>query len=241
MGGKTLAVTERDRRICDLALRFGAVTREQLQRLGLFTSATRAKARLKALTDQGLLAAHPLAVHQRGVRFVYMPGRLLQPGRRRSEGLSPFFVSHQVGLVDIRIAFELRTTVRQWMSDKDLAALSLGFIPDGYVEYAKGGASFAAFIEYDRSTESLVRLERKVRDYTTFAFSGRFEQQFHRKYFRLLLVAETTGRVDSLSKTAARVTDRMVRLTTLSALNTYGPLAAIWRRPGGRQLESLTA
>lgn len=241
MTGRALAMTERDLRICDEVRRFGGLTREQLQRLGLFQSPSRAKERLKRLVDHGVLTTRPHAVHQRGVRFVYLPGPAIVPKGTRTPQLSPLFVAHQLGLVDIRIAFLRHTEVERWLSDRDLAPMSLGFIPDGYVEYRVGQATFAAFIEYDRGTESLAHIEEKVKAYTAFGFSGKFEQRFGLKFFRLLLVADSRGRLQNLGKAAARVTDRVVRLAPLESINTHGPLARIWRRPGGQQFESLTA
>lgn len=243
MAGSTFVFTDRDRRIGEEARRFGVVTRDQLMRLGLFTSATRAKARLKILTDHGVLTARPHAVSETAVRFVYLPGpQLVDRGsRRRFAQASPFFVDHQLGLVDIRIAFERATLVERWLSEKDLTQTVPGITPDAYVEYAVGTARYAAFVEYDRGTETLSRIAHKVRAYTQFAFSGAFEQRFKRRYFRLLLVTNTPGRLVTLSKTAAGVTEKVVRLCLLRDLIERGPLQPIWRRPGGEPIETLIA
>lgn len=240
MAGNTLVFTDRDRRLCAEVLRFGALTREQAMRLGFFHSQSRAKERLKKLVDHGLLITKPHAVSQRGVRFVYLPGRELTKSRDRLLHASTLFVAHQLGLVDIRMTFERDTLVQRWWTDRELAPLALGVIPDSYVEYTHDAKSYGAFIEYDRGTETLSRIERKIRAYLDLAYSGRFERMFHRKFFRLLLVTDSARRLSTLSKTVAGVTDRVVRFTTLDELIIHGSLGSIWRRPGATATESLT-
>jgi hypothetical protein len=244
MTGKGMTLTQRDRAVLLEANRFGVMTREQLTRLGLFASKTRANERLKKLVDAGLLVSRRQAGEGLGVRLVYLPGPRL-PGstevRRRWTQASAFFLAHQLGLVDVRVAFERATTVSRWLADSDLAGLTLGMIPDGYLEYAAGGLTYAAFVEYDRGTETLGRVERKVRAYADLAFSGRFERLFGRRFFRLLLITDSPTRLAHLSDSAARVTDRVVRLSTLSEVSHHGPLASIWRRPGATVSEFLTS
>jgi len=244
MTGKGLALTERDRVILSEVNRFGAVTRRQLIALRLFRSKTRANERLKKLTDAKLLTARPQALPQLGRQLVYLPGPgLSEPTNRRrrlAEG-STLFLDHQVGLVDIRIAFERHTTVVIWRSDRECEALVKGIRPDSFVEYRLSEVTHCAFIEYDRGTETLGRVERKVRAYADLAFSGLFTRTFGRKFFRLLLVIDTPGRLENLSRTTRRVTDRIVRLTTLAELVSQGPLASIWRRPGSPVSEPLTS
>jgi hypothetical protein len=66
-------------------------------------------------------------------------------------------VNHELGLVDIRLAFEATTIVSRWSPAGDLGALNLGLVPDAFVEYLVGGLTFCAFLEYDRGTETLGR------------------------------------------------------------------------------------
>ena len=128
----------------------------------------------------------------------------------------------------------------RWLTEKDLAGLSLGLVPDAYLEYDVGTLTYCAFVEYDRGTETLGRIERKVRAYLDLAHSGRFERTFKRRFFRVLVVTDSAGRLTTLLQTAARLTDRIMRLTTLPELSHHGALASIWRRPGARVSESLT-
>src|SRR5688572_26101846 len=164
MTGKSLALTERDRTVMREVARFGVMSRDQLVRLRLFSSKTRANERLKRLVEKGYLAARRQPLPVGGPRFVYLLGRLSADARDRKAlaETSDLFLSHQLGLVDIHLAFELHSTIAQWLSDKDLARLPLGVVPDSYVEYQVGTLTYCAFLEYDRGTEPLGRIERKV-------------------------------------------------------------------------------
>jgi hypothetical protein len=233
MSGKRLALTERDKRLLAEVQRFGVLTRAQAMRLGLFASKTRANARLKRLTDGGYLASRPQALLSGGPRLVYMPGKHLDTaGAHPHRDVSELFLAHQLGLVDIRVAFEHAVVVTRWLSDRDLKPAGLGVVPDAYLEFEWNRNHYSAFVEYDRGTESLVRVERKAKAYVDLAYSGRFEREFRRRFFRTLFIAETPGRAATLSAAVSRITDRVVRLTTLPQLSEHGPLAVIWRRPG---------
>lgn len=235
MIGNVLALTDRDRRLLLEVDRFGFITREQVIRLGLFASRTRANARLKKLTDAGFLRTRPQALPQRGVRLVYSSKR----GSGDRARLSEWLLGHQLGLGDIRIAFERATEIIRWIPERELASMKIGLVPDAFVEYRSNGLTYAAFVEYDRGTESLQRIERKIRGYLDLAYSGRFARTFNLQFFRVFFVADSTGRLTTLSRTAARITDRIVRLTTLDELSHRGVTASIWRRPGASDSESI--
>jgi hypothetical protein len=244
MAGKGLAFTERDRAIVREVARFGVMSRDQLVRLKFFASKTRANDRLKRLVDVGYLAARRQPLPVGGPRCVYLPGRLVVDGRdarRRFADVSDLFLAHQLGLVDIRLAFEQHSTPTRWLPERDLVGLSLGIVPDAYLEYEVAGLTYCAFVEYDRGTETLGRIERKVRAYLDLAQSGRFERTFKRRFFRLCLVTDSARRLATIAEATARITDRVVRLTTLQELSRHGPLMSIWRRPGASASESLTA
>ena len=244
MSGDTLlALTDRDRRVLVEVTRFGAISREQLMRLGLFGSKTRANERLHKLVLHGYLVAKRQALDAGGPRLIYLPGpeiRDTQIVRKRFTEASELFLSHQLGLVDIRLAFEQGVPVKRWLADREFAGAAPGVIPDAYVEFERTDGVFCCFIEYDRGTETLARIERKVRAYLDLAYSGRFERTFTRRFFRLAFVLESPRRLNTVSATVARVTDRIVRLALLSELIEKGPLGSIWRRPGKELPESLS-
>ncbi len=243
MTGNRLALTERDKAVLGEVDRLGAVTREQLMRLRFFSSKTRANERLRKLTRAGYLTARRQPLSVGGPRLVYLPGPLMSEGRNartRLSRASDLFLSHQLGLGDIRLAFEQHTALASWVPEKDLADLSLGLIPDAYVEYAVGDLTYCAFVEYDRGTETLGRFGRKVLRYVDLARSGRFERTIRRRFFRVLDFTDSDGRLGTLSHAIARTTDQIFWLVTKAALLSQGPLASIWRRPRGHQSESLT-
>lgn len=242
-GKPQIGLTERDRDVIHEVSRFGAMTRDQLMRLRLFTSKTRANDRLQKLVRAGVLASRRQALMAGGPRLVYLPGPALAEAkatRLRYAHCSDLFLEHQLGLVDIRLAFEHHTVVAHWRTDKELQLQGLGTVPDSYVECEIEGLAVCCFLEYDRGTETLGRVERKVDAYRQFALSGTFERTFGRRFFRLLIVTDADRRLETLSKTVARVTDKMVRLTTLPLLVAQGPARSIWRRPGQSRFESLT-
>jgi hypothetical protein len=242
MAGSKIALTPRDQRLLGEIQRFGVLTREQTMRLGLFASKTRANERLKKLVIAEYLTARPQAVILGAPRLVYSAGRLTTEPieRKRRREASDMLLAHQLGLVDIRIAFERTTRVQRWLTDRELSMAGLAVIPDGLVEYELHDLGYSAFIEYDRGTEPLHRIQGKVRGYVDLAHSGRFARVFKRRFFRVLFVSDQPGRVASIVNTAASVTHQMVWVAALSDLTQHGPLAPIWRRPDAAHLQSLT-
>lgn len=239
MIGSHIGITDRDRRLIAEVTRLGAVTRDQLQRLGFFHSVTRAKERLKKLVDAGYLECRRQPLPSGGPRGVYFVGSSSGTSLRRLAKTSDLFLSHFLGLVEIRIAFEARGRTVLWTSDRDLADRKLEVVPDAYLELDQGGRVVCAFIEYDRGTETLARFERKVRTYIHLAYSGLFSKTFQRTFFRVLVVTDSIGRLASLSHLVAKQTDRIFRFALLSELQHQGALASIWRRPGAKTSESL--
>ena len=243
MAGKALALTDRDQAIVREVDRFGVMTRRQLMDLRFFRSRSRAKERLKRLVDVGYLVSRRRPLVVGGPELVYALGPLVdesRAARKRLTETSDLFLAHELGLVDVHIAFERAATITRWLSAKECADLAMGTIPDAYVEFTHEGLTYCAFVEYDRGTETVGRVGRKIRSYVELARSGRFERLFHRRYFRVLMITDTMGRLTTLSKAAAGITDKVLRFSTLPTLIREGPLQAIWRRPGLTTCESLT-
>src|SRR5258708_16924350 len=164
MDGKALGLTERDRFVLSEVRRCGVVTGAQLMRLNLLGSKTRANERLRKLVAEGYLAAKRQPLHVGGPRFVYLPGPALKDGqeaRRRWSDASDLFLHHQLGLVDIRLAFEQHPTLARWATDKELASSTLAGVPHATLEYEARGLTFCCFIEYDRGTETVSRVDKK--------------------------------------------------------------------------------
>jgi predicted transcriptional regulator len=242
MTGSGLGLTARDRQLLEHVQRFGVLTRDQCIALGLFSSKTRAKERLKRLVDAGYLAARPQPLPAGGPRLVYSTvggTDAATSNRKRLRAASDLFLSHELGLVDIHIGFHAQTTIVRWLLARELERLNLGVIPDAYTEYEVANLLYCGFIEYDRGTETVGRFERKVRAYIEMARTERFHQVFSRKFFRVLVVTDGVRRLTSLSPATARYTDKIFRFTTLPELLRTGPLSNIWRRPGCTTPEAL--
>ena len=244
MTGSGLGLTSRDRQIIQEVQRFGVLTRDQLIALRLFSSKTRAKERLKRLVDAAYLSARRQPLPAGGPRLVYLLGRQVagfdSRSQKRFQEVSDLFLAHELGVVDIHIAFERATGISRWLPAKELEAMAFGVIPDGYAEYELRSLTYCAFIEYDRGTETVGRVERKVQTYVELARSSRFQQVFGRTFFRVLVVTDSANRLRTLSTATARHTDKIFRFTTLSDLIRQGPLASIWWRPNAQDSESLT-
>lgn len=238
-GNAALLLTDRDKVILEQVARFGALTRDQLVRLGLFASKSRANERLGHLAKEELLRTIRQPLLAGGPRLVYLPSKPTGDGPDFSRA-SLLFLEHHLGVSDIRIAFERSTEVTRWLTDRELSRLKLGVVPDAFVQFALNGRVYGAFIEFDRHTEILSRIAGKVRAYLDLAFTGRFEKAFGLRFFRLLFITESPRRLQTVSTAVARITDKVVRLTTRSELLAQGPAAMIWRRPGSSALEALT-
>src|SRR5262245_7983586 len=131
MTGRGLGLTDRDQALLNEITRFGVMTRDQAMRLRFFRSKTRAKARLKRLVDVGYLAVRRQPLAAGGPRFVYMPGPLLESDRRsrkRITELSDLFLAHELGIVEVRIAFERHLQVAVWSAGRDLGHPTLGIV-----------------------------------------------------------------------------------------------------------------
>ncbi len=251
--GNAMVLTDRDIKIVADVADFQILTRDQLQRLGHFRSRTRANATLLRLTAFGYLCRRYQPAVAGTQRALYLLGpqsaALLNQGglnvaaeRKRVKTLSDLFLAHQLLVNDVRLSFRRVGTVAhldRWTNDVDLRAAALGIIPDGHVAYIIEGKHFGAFIELDRGTETLDRWQSKVHAYIRLAASGRYRQVFGHQYFRVLVVAPATARIEHLRRATARVTDKIFWFTGIQPLAVDGPLASIWWRPTGASLHSL--
>jgi hypothetical protein len=250
MAGEGMVLTERDRAILQLAAELGPVSRAQFERFGHFGSRTRANAVLGRLVRFSYLAVRRQPLVGGSRRLLYHLGRrgedlLAVNGRRkRVKELSDLFLEHHLRTTDVRLAFPVTDDgdciLDRWLTDHELRTSRLGVIPDAYVEYRYRGLPFAAFVEVDLGTETLTRWEQKVVEYLRLARSGAFTTVCRLRYFRVLVITISMGRVETLQTAIARVTPTIFWLTTFDALAREGALASIWRRPATSSFHSLT-
>lgn len=240
-----MVLTERDRAVLRDVAELEVVSRPQLQRLGHFGSRTRANAVLARLVQFGYLSSRVRPVSGGSKRLLYQLGPTAtdNPRNRRMKTLSDLFLDHHLMASDVRISFRTNTMPKydfdRWVSDIQLHSLKLGVVPDGYAEYRHADLRFAAFIEADRATETLGTWEKKTHAYLKLAHSSAFYDAFKLRFFRVLVITTSEGRLASLQRAVGRTTEQLFWFTTHEQLVSEGPFAAIWRRPSTSQLHSL--
>lgn len=252
--GSGMVLTDRDRRLIDAVGRFGIVTREQIARHLQFGSVTRANAVLLRLFRNGYLARR-LQPSLRGTRrltyFVGPQGHELlglspesSTGRRRWPLVSDLFLDHQLDLNDVRLALEHEQRPAyefvRFLSERELAPMNLGIVPDGYCEYRLDGKSYSLFLEIDRGTESARRWTSKIDAYLRLAYQNTFSEKFGRRFFRVFVTAPSTRRLKGIAREIAKRTDRIFWLAAHDELLREGPFAPVWHRPDGSGPKSLT-
>jgi len=107
-------------------------------------------------------------------------------------------------------------------------------IPDGYVEFATPSGIDASFIEVDLGHEALTVWEKKVREYIQLALSGEFEQRFRRPTFRVLVLAHSLRRLQSIRKTVAKDTQKIFWFAALDAVRNEKFFGPVWLLPTGK-------
>lgn len=251
-----MVLTERDRRLVEAVANFGIVTREQVARHAKFGSVTRANSVLLRLFRHGYIGRR-LQPSLRGTRrLTYFLGRrghelmglppetAVASGRRRWPLVSDLFVDHQLDVNDVRLAFEHLAHPRyeflRFLSERELAAMGLPLVPDGYCEYRISDKSFALFLEVDRGTESRSRWTAKADAYLQLAYHGMFAEKFGRRFFRVAVTAPTERRRKGIAHEIAKRTDKVFWLTAHDEFLREGPFAPIWHRPDRSGPKSLT-
>jgi hypothetical protein len=250
-----IVIQERDRRL----LRELAVTRlvdsEQAKCIAGFGSTTRANCRLLALTKAGLLRRFFLgttgggkkalyALSQSGAKLVEVPYR--GPRRKADDVLiADFFVTHQLAVNQIYCQLKCQpipvSNVRflRWVAFHRPLSASTALIPDGYFEVATSSKLLSAFVEVDLGHESLRVWKQKIQSYLAYAVSGDFQDGFNNSHFRVLVIANSERRMQSIRSVVASATEKIFWLSTIDSINRDGCWSSIWLRPKGDQLLSL--
>jgi Replication-relaxation len=229
------------------------VDREQAMKFGGFNSQTRANARLLKLTSNGFLRRYFLGTLKGGSKALYTlsaKGALVAAVSNRSvirpkESLlvGDPFVNHQLAVNEVHIA--VRFTLAQdlkflrFLSFPESLTKAIPLIPDGYFEIETPSGSRAAYIEVDCGTESLKVWARKTGLYLQLAISGAFKKLFQHEQFRVLVVAESERRLNSIRKTIAKQTQKIFWFSTLEQIKRESVWSAVWLRPTGGQGLSL--
>ena len=248
-----IVIQERDRRLLKELGTLRVIDREQAKIVGAFGSTTRMNTRLLALTRAGLLRRFFLGGGEGSKKAVYalstkgaaLIGATPRGPRRPNDALlvADFFVLHQLAINDIYCALKRATanpgiSFVRWLSFYEPLTQNLRLIPDGYFELGTPTGIIAAFLEVDLGHERLMVWTGKISNYLQFALSGDYGRNFAQKQFRVLVIASSERRVQSLRKTVRSSTQKIFWFTTIDSFRSQGPFAAIWLRPEGNELQS---
>lgn len=249
--GNGIIIQERDRHLLAELGTMRIIDRETARKVAPFGSVTRANTRLLALVRAGLLRRFFVGTAAGGKKALYAlspsGARLagatsLGPKRGRDElVVADFFVTHELHVNELFCDFKCGAGLpadlqfRRWLAFASPLDEAVPLVPDGYVECG----SLTAFVEVDLGHERHAVWRAKVQNYLNYAISGRFEDRFAAKRFLVLAVADTTGRMEALRGTTAKLTDKVFRFTTFEAIRGAGVRAQIWRKPQGNEMVSL--
>lgn len=231
------------------------IDREQAKTVAPFHSTSRANVRLLRLTQAGLLRRFFLGTKGAGQKALYALSAkgaqiagvpLRGPRRRNDESLATdFVVAHQLAVNRVYCALKYgaipipQVSLLRWHAFHEPLARSIPLIPDGYAELRTPDGILAAFLEVDLGHERRAVWSAKVRHYLQLALSGECERLFGQSRFRVLVLAPTRNRVDSIRKTVGEVTEKIFWFATVEATERDGLFAPTWLRPKGEAQERL--
>jgi len=259
--------TQRDLGIIYAVCQHGALTREQIRHLlfrkaeGLGSVQTVCR-RLKLLVERGYLHRLRIPTLMGSGPYVYFPGAqagialskdetTLARGRRRVRIHSATELAHSLETTDFYVRFTEELLERGghiivWLSERQAhymlpgSSRSLPFTPDAYCLWTLCREQGSFFLEWDRGTESMVRIAEKLARYETYyglrAYRDHLGEMGIRP--RILFVASDDRRKKKLIDWMARRLNKgewASLPTILVATREYAhsqPLEPIWQVPG---------
>jgi hypothetical protein len=246
-----IVIQDRDRHLLREVAVLRVVDREHAKVISGYRSTTRVNRRLRTLARAGLLKRFFLGTQGAGQKALYgisRKGALLVDQRyrglqrRSGESLvADFFVQHQLTVNDLYCALKYvpipAAGVRfsRWLHFFQPIVPEIRLIPDGYVEFLAGTNALACFIEVDRGVETLKVWTEKVRNYLQLALTGTFERVFHQPSFRVLVVANSERRMQSIRKTVLPLTAKVFWFATLDDVQGRRLFDPVWLRPKGEE------
>ena len=252
---KVVVLTARDRKLLAELTVMRVIDRELAKAAAPFGSTTRANARLLALTQAGYLRRSFVGTITGGRKAVYRlsnkgiavgsaeSGR--GPNRPPKSSYSEPFLDHQVRINEVYVSVKHKPIpladcrFHRWLSfDLPLSKAS-PIIPDGYFELQYESAIKPLFLEVDMGTEARRIWQKKIEGYLNLAVAGDFSKLFGRLQFKVIVLANSERRVQSIRKVAAKFTDKVFRFASFESINREGFWSAVWQKPLGDQKESL--
>jgi hypothetical protein len=248
-------IQDRDLRLLREIATARIVDREQAKCMAGFGSTRRANSRLLTLARGGLLRRFFLGTRSGGQKALYALSRtgakLIQApyrGLRRGQNevlVADFSVIHQLAVNDVYCAVKFRSipapqaNVEKWLSFSEPLESGTRLIPDGYFEIAASETLFAAFLEVDLGHESLLVWRKKVESYLRYAVSGKFSTRFRQPQFRVLVIANTERRMQSLRSATRTLTEKVFWFCSFETAIRGCFWLPVWLRPNGEERRAL--
>lgn len=226
--------------------------RDQLMVAAGFSSITRVNTRLLALTNAGLLRRFFIgfsgarkalyALSPKGALSADVPRR----GPRRPQEtmlVADYFTEHQLAINGVYCQLKFRpipvpqAKFVNWLSFHEPLVPEINLIPDGYVEFSTPSGIDTSFIEVDLGHESLSVWREKGRRYLDLALSGKYERKFRQARFRVLVLAHSERKLQSIRKAVAGVTEKIFWFATLDAVRGDKFFGPVWLRPVGNNYQ----
>ena len=267
-GFPRMVLTKRDREIIRAVHANRFLRRDQIERL-FFSTTAAANARLLSLYQHRFLDRLYLPVEVGSSQAVYAldreGARLIAAEehlhlsqvtwRRRHNRVEFFFLEHTVTTAELHVALQVALRAKdgvsllEWKRDAFLTRekfpdpedddRKLIVAPDASFGLSLPEGATYFFVEVDLGTETLDRFRRKVRAYQEYWRSGRYVERYDHRYFRVLTIAETPGRLVNLIEVCAEEGARRMFLFTTAPAVTERVLGPIWFTPDSREPVSL--
>lgn len=151
-------------------------------------------------------------------------------------GVSEFNVSLQVALRgrdDVGCLFWKREAFlpKEMVQDPNHYENRLPVCPDAFFGLQlEDGRSFF-FLEFDRGTETLTKFSKKLVAYQQYWRTGKYQERYNYKNFRVLTVTTGPERLNNLIRIAGNIGARNMFLFTTKELAERDILGPVWYRP----------
>ena len=224
------------------------VDRDQAKIAAGFGSTTRVNTRLLALTRAGLLRRFFLgwgggrkALYALSIKGAQLAGVPCRGPRRRNDELlvADHFVQHQLAINQVYCALKFaaipahQVSLHRWLYFHEPLVAGLSLIPDGYLEFSTPAGMVGSFLEVDLGQEPLSIWIEKTRNYLQLALSGEYQKQFGQDRFRVIVLANSERRLQTVRKTVAAITEKIFWFATLDTVHGEKLFGPVWLRPVG--------
>jgi len=154
--------------------------------------------------------------------------------------IADYSVQHQLAINSVYCLLKFTNCAppqiqfKRWLSFHEPILDGLNLIPDGYVEFTLPSTTIASFVEVDLGHEALSVWEKKCQRYLQFVLSEESERQFGQKHFRVIVLANSQRRMESIRTTVAKMTQKIFWFSTLDQVSSLKFFTSVWVRPTGK-------